>query len=70
MRGETLRFICLYHVSVDGFNGGSDSYLQFGINKHPVPVSTTFEWNCQLVVVSRIWCGIAAGQFYLNIHFE
>ena len=26
-------------------------------------VHTTSEWNCQMVVVSRIWCGIAAGQF-------
>ena len=27
-------------------------------------VHTTFEWNCQMVVVYRIWCGIAAGQLY------
>ena len=30
-------------------------------------VHTTFEWNCQTVVVSRIWCGIAAGQLYPTI---
>jgi len=33
-------------------------------------VHTTFEWHCQMVVVSRIWCGIAAGQFYPDNHFE
>jgi len=33
-------------------------------------VHTTFEWNCQMVVVSRIWCGIAAGQLYPDSHFE
>ena len=27
-------------------------------------VHTAFEWNCQMVAVSRIWCGIAAGQLY------
>jgi len=32
-------------------------------------VRTTFEWNCQMVVVSRIWCGIAAGQLYPDNHF-
>ena len=31
-------------------------------------VHTTFEWNCQMVVVSRIWCGIAAGQLCLDNH--
>ena len=25
-------------------------------------VHTIFEWNCQMVVLYRIWCGIAAGQ--------
>ena len=30
-------------------------------------VHTTFEWNCQMVVVSRIWCGIATGQLYPTI---
>ena len=33
-------------------------------------VHTTFEWNCQMVVVSRIWCGIAAGQLFPDNHFE
>jgi len=33
-------------------------------------VHSTFEWNCQIVAVSRIWCGIAAGQLYLDNHFE
>ena len=33
-------------------------------------VHTTFEWNCQMVVVSRIWCGIAAGQLYPDNNFE
>jgi len=33
-------------------------------------VHTTFEWNCQMAVVSRIWCGIAAGQLYPDNHFE
>ena len=33
-------------------------------------VHTAFEWNCQMVVVSRIWCGIAAGQLYPENHFE
>jgi len=33
-------------------------------------VHIAFEWNCQVVVVSRIWCGIAAGQLYPDNHFE
>ena len=33
-------------------------------------VHTNCEWNCQMVVVSRIWCGIAAGQLYLDNRFE
>jgi len=33
-------------------------------------VHTTFEWNCQMVVIFRIWCGIAAGQLYPDNHFE
>ena len=33
-------------------------------------VHTIFEWNCQMVVVYRIWCGIAAGQLYPDNHFE
>ena len=33
-------------------------------------VHTTFEWNCQMVVVSQIWCGIAPGQLYPDSHFE
>ena len=33
-------------------------------------VHTAYEWNCQMVVVSRIWCGIAAGQLYPDNHFE
>ena len=33
-------------------------------------VNNTFEWNCQMVFVSRIWCGIAAGHLYPNNHFE
>ena len=33
-------------------------------------VHTTFEWNCQMVVVSRIWCGISDGQLYHDNHFE
>jgi len=33
-------------------------------------VHTTFEWNCQMVVVSRIWCAIAAGQLYPDNHFK
>jgi len=33
-------------------------------------VHTNFEMNCQMVVVSRIWCGIAPGQLYPNNHFE
>jgi len=33
-------------------------------------VHNTFEWNCQMVVVSRIWCGIAAGQLYPTIIFN
>jgi len=32
-------------------------------------VHTNFEWNCQMVVVSRIWWGIAAGQLYPDNHF-
>ena len=33
-------------------------------------VHTTFEWNCQMVGFSRIWCGIVAGQMYPDNHFE
>jgi len=33
-------------------------------------VHATFEWNCQMVVVSRIWRGIAAGQLYPDNHVE
>ena len=33
-------------------------------------VHTAFEWNCQMVVVYRIWCGIAAGQLYPDNHFK
>ena len=33
-------------------------------------VHTVFERNCQMVVVSRIWWGIAAGQLYPDNHFE
>ena len=33
-------------------------------------VQTTFEWNCQMVVVSRIWWGIAAGHLNPDKHFE
>jgi len=33
-------------------------------------VCITLEWNCQMVVVSRIWCGIAAEQLYLDNQFE
>jgi len=33
-------------------------------------VHTAFEWNHQMQVVSRIWCGIAAGQLYPDNHFE
>ena len=33
-------------------------------------VRTTLGWNCQMVVVSRIWCGIAAGQLYPDHRFE
>ena len=33
-------------------------------------VHTIFEWNCQMVVVYRIWCGIATGQLYPDNHFE
>jgi len=29
-----------------------------------------FEWNCEMVVVSRLWCGIAAGQLYPDNRFE
>ena len=37
------------HVSGDGFNGGSDSYLQFRDTHAPCSVETVhtaFEWNC------------------------
>jgi len=33
-------------------------------------VHTSFEWNCQMVAVSRIRCGIAAGQLHPDNHFE
>jgi len=31
---------------------------------------TALEWNCQMVVVCRIWCEIAAGILYPVNHFE
>jgi len=40
---------------------------------HTLPletVHTVFEWNCQMVVVSHIWCGIEAGKLYPECHFE
>ena len=42
------------------------------IHTHPVSWNCAypFEWNCQVVVVSRIWCGIAVGQLYPDNHFE
>ena len=60
------------HVSGDGFSGGSDLYLQFQdtCTLSLETVHTTFEWNCQMVVVSHIWCGIAAGHLYPDSHFE
>jgi len=33
-------------------------------------VRSTFEWNCQMVVSSRIWCGITTGQLHPDSHFE
>jgi len=57
------------HVSGDGFNGGSDSYLHFRDTLAP-HLHTTFEWNCQMVVVYRIQCGIVAGQLYPDNYFE
>jgi len=61
------------HVSGDGFNGGSDSYLQFRDTHAPcllklcVPPSNGIVrwWLCSL-----IWCGIAAGQLYPDNDFE
>ena len=52
------------HVSGDGFSGGSDSYLQFRNTHAPCPLKlhTAIEWNCQMVVVSRIWLGTTAEQ--------
>ena len=41
------------HVSGDGFNGSSDSYLQFRTLSLEI-VHTSLELNCQTVVVSRI----------------
>jgi len=61
------------HVSDDGFNGGSDSYLQFRDTHAPcnlklfIPTSNTIvSWW----FFSRIGCGIAAGQMYPDNHFE
>jgi len=47
----------------------------FSSGIHPPPLlletlHTTFEWNCQTVVLSRICCGIAAGQLYPDNHSE
>ena len=61
------------HVSGDGFNGGSDSLPSVSGYTRTLSleiVHTTFEWNCQMVVVSRICYGISAGKFYLDNHFE
>jgi len=57
------------HVSGDGFNGSSDSYLQFRTLSLEI-VHTSLELNCQTVVVSRIWCGIAAGHLHPENHFR
>ena len=37
---------------------------------HTQPVHTAFEWNWQMVAVSRILCGIANGNLYPENHFE
>jgi len=58
------------HVSCDGFNGGLPSVPGYTGTLSLETVHTTFEWNCQMMVVSRIWCGVAAGQLYADNHFE
>jgi len=61
------------HVSRGGFTGISDSYPSFPGYTRTVSLeidATTFEWNCEMVVVSRNLCGIDAGQLYRNNHFE
>ena len=60
---------CLQHVSGDGLNGGSDSY-RYTRTLSLESVHTACKWNCEMVVVSQIWCGIAVGQFYSHSRFE
>jgi hypothetical protein len=63
----------LYRVSGDGFNGGSlfvPSFPGYTRTLSLETVLTNFEWNYQMVVLSRIWCGIAPGQLYPDNHFE
>ena len=64
---------CSYSVSGNGFNGGSEfvpSVPEYTRALSIGTVHTAFEWNCQKVVVSRIWHGTSAGQFYPENHFE
>ena len=58
---------CLQHVSGDGFSGGSDSYLQFRDTHAPCLLKLCIPPSNGIVIVSRIWCGIAAGQLYPTI---
>jgi len=64
---------CMQHVSGDGFNGGSDSYLQFRDIHAPSLLKLCIAPSNGIVrwwFVSRIWCGIPAGQLYPDNHFE
>jgi len=55
---------CSYHVTGFAFYGDSDSNRSVPEYTRTLSleiVHTAFEWNCQRVVVSWIWCGITAG---------
>jgi hypothetical protein len=61
------------HVSGDGFNGGSDSYLQFRDTHAPCLLKLCIPPSNGIVrwfFFPRIWCGIAAGKFYPDSNFE
>jgi len=61
------------YVSGDCFNGGSDSYLQFRDTNAPCLLKLCIPPSSGIVgwwLLSRFWCGIAAGQLYPDNHFE
>ena len=60
------------YVSGDGFNGGSDSYLQLRDTHLPCLLKLCIPLSNGIVrwwLFPEFWCGIAAGQLYPDNHF-